>query len=256
MKLSVIGLGKEQQVKALCACGCGRIIATPDSIGRKITYCKGHANRILRKGILQPYLQKFNEEKRVRHTTQDSIEGKTCTTCNTWKPLNNYKSSKIISDGLETRCNTCEAQRSLNYYHRHQEQINKKRKTKEYKQRLYAYQSQWAKERRKTNPAYHIKQTLRHALWEALKGRKKSRHLMELLGCTIEELILHLEKQFQIGMTWENYGQLGWEIDHIHPCASFNFSNPEQLATCFHYTNLQPLWGMDNLRKSNREAKV
>jgi len=49
-------------------------------------------------------------------------------------------------------------------------------------------------------------------------------------------------------MTWSNYGK-GWHIDHIKPCASFDLSNPEQQKICFHYTNLQPLWAIDNIKK-------
>jgi len=50
-------------------------------------------------------------------------------------------------------------------------------------------------------------------------------------------------------MSWDNYGYRGWHIDHIRPCASFDLTDPEQQRECFHYTNLQPLWWQDNLRK-------
>ena len=52
-------------------------------------------------------------------------------------------------------------------------------------------------------------------------------------------------------MNWDNYGQ--WHIDHIRPCASFNLLDPIEQKICFHYTNLQPLWAEDNLKKSNKE---
>jgi hypothetical protein len=68
-----------------------------------------------------------------------------------------------------------------------------------------------------------------------------------MLGCTIEELWKHLEKKFKPGMTKENHGK--WHVDHIIPCAIFDLSKPEEQIKCFHYTNLQPLWAIDNIRK-------
>ena len=59
-----------------------------------------------------------------------------------------------------------------------------------------------------------------------------------------------LEAQFLPGMTWDNHGE--WHIDHIRPCASFDFSDPQQQKECSHYSNLQPLWAKDNLSKSDK----
>ena len=70
-----------------------------------------------------------------------------------------------------------------------------------------------------------------------------------LLGYTADDLRSHLEAQFQIGMSWDNYGLYGerWHVDHIRPVASFKL--PEELAECFALENLQPLWAIDNLTK-------
>jgi hypothetical protein len=86
----------------------------------------------------------------------------------------------------------------------------------------------------------------------AMDGRSKSKHTMELLGCSIEEFKIYLEKQFTKGMNWGNYGKKGWHIDHILPCASFDLTDPEQQKKCFHYTNLQPLWAEDNYKKKDK----
>ena len=53
-------------------------------------------------------------------------------------------------------------------------------------------------------------------------------------------------------VSWGNSSLEGWHIDHIRPCASFDLTDPEQQKQCFHYTNLQPLWAEDNLRKSDK----
>jgi len=71
-----------------------------------------------------------------------------------------------------------------------------------------------------------------------------------LLGCTLTEARLHIEQQFRPGMTWDNHGE--WHIDHVRPLASFDLSDPEQVRACAHYTNLQPLWAVENLAKGAR----
>jgi hypothetical protein len=63
-------------------------------------------------------------------------------------------------------------------------------------------------------------------------------------------LKIHLESKFQPGMTWENHGRNGWHIDHIKPLCSFDLTDLMQLRQACHYTNLQPLWAKENLRKN------
>jgi len=92
-----------------------------------------------------------------------------------------------------------------------------------------------------------ITKGLRSRIREALKGKSKSQHTLGLLDCSIKQLKQHLENLFKPGMTWNNYGN--WHIDHIKPCALFDLSKPEEQRKCFHYTNLQPLWATDNLKK-------
>jgi len=90
----------------------------------------------------------------------------------------------------------------------------------------------------------------RTRVYKALKGILKEKHTLELIGCSIPFLKNYLEKQFQSGMNWDNYGK--WHVDHIVPCASFDFTKPEDQHRCFHYTNLQPWWAIDNIRKSDK----
>lgn len=102
--------------------------------------------------------------------------------------------------------------------------------------------------RKKTDENFKILCYLRTRIYKALKGYSKSKNTVKLLGCTVEFLKGHLESNFTQGMTWDNYGK--WHVDHIKPCADFNLSKPSQQHKCFHYTNLQPLWALDNLKKN------
>jgi len=102
----------------------------------------------------------------------------------------------------------------------------------------------------RSDPTYRLVSNLRARLWCALNKKRltKSTRTFCLVGCSVAFLREHLERQFKVGMSWENYGE--WHVDHIKPCASFDLSNPEQLHACFHYSNLQPLWAQENQIKS------
>lgn len=96
---------------------------------------------------------------------------------------------------------------------------------------------------------YRLTLLLRSRMKHALKGKLKIETTKNLIGCSMEQLKKYLENKFLIGMNWSNYGRNGWHIDHILPCASFDLTDPAQQKICFHYTNLQPLWAEDNLKK-------
>lgn len=99
---------------------------------------------------------------------------------------------------------------------------------------------------------YKLKRNLRARILQAIKSNLKSANTCNLIGCSIYCLKKHLESKFQNGMSWLNHGVHGWHIDHIIPCSSFDLSKPEEQFKCFHYSNLQPLWSIDNLKKGNK----
>ena len=74
----------------------------------------------------------------------------------------------------------------------------------------------------------------------------------ELLGCTNEEFKDHISSQFKNGMDWDRFNNGEIHIDHIKPCCTFDLTDENQLRVCFHYTNLQPLWAIDNYRKAKK----
>lgn len=135
------------------------------------------------------------------------------------------------------------------YYENNRVEILKNRKQRNQTDYAKSYRNQYKKERRQSDICYKLTGNIQGRIKQSLKRNLKSKNTIELIGCTIEELKLHIENQFKDGMTWENYGFYTWHIDHIRPCASFDLSDPEQQKICFNYKNMQPLWAHENLSK-------
>jgi hypothetical protein len=123
--------------------------------------------------------------------------------------------------------------------------IKNKEKLKERKNELRRWKL-------KEDVSYKLEHNIRCRIRMALKNNSKTSSSKELLGCSIEELKKHLEKQFKEGMSWNNYCYRSWHIDHIIPVAKYNLLLEEEQKKCFHYTNLQPLWAEENMKKGNR----
>jgi hypothetical protein len=128
--------------------------------------------------------------------------------------------------------------------------INKDRK------KTYKRNAEWRKENwvkvyaKRLEPTNKIANMFRSRTSRAIKQQLSFKKVksIELLSCSIPELMKHLESKFYGEMTWENYGSY-WHIDHIRPCASFNLQKKEEQKLCFHFSNLQPLTAKENLSK-------
>jgi hypothetical protein len=101
----------------------------------------------------------------------------------------------------------------------------------------------------RSNLQYKIRTALGNRLNELVKtGKAHGGRILDILGCTIPEFMAHLQRQFTDEMAWNNYGPI-WHIDHVRPCASFDLTDINQQKECFHWTNLQPLLALENLKK-------
>ena len=157
------------------------------------------------------------------------------------------------------------------YREKNKEKLNEyhKKWSKEKRKELREYHSKWREDnrehvnektrlwylnRRRTDPSFKLKSNVRTAVWTCLKERNvaKYRSTFILLGYSLEKLMIHLEKQFTEGMTWDNYGE--WHVDHKKPMALFQFTSTddEGFKECWSLDNLQPLWEKDNLSKGTR----
>ena len=110
------------------------------------------------------------------------------------------------------------------------------------------------RERRKAGLICKLNKNMSLAIWRSLKDGKNGRHWEDLVGYTLTELKQHLEKQFQEGMTWGNYGKQGWEIDHEIPISLFNIQGIKSkgFKNCWSLENLQPMWQKDNSSKRDK----
>lgn len=159
-----------------------------------------------------------------------------------YKEQNNLKSAKRYQANIENYRQTRRVWKTNNpdYARNYHAKWYKKNRAKKLKQNR-----NWEiRELRNTNSDLRIKKALRSRISQSLaKNRTPKLHrTMLLVGCDIVFLRQHLENRFVKGMTWENYGNV-WHIDHIHPCAKFDLTDVEEIKKCFHYTNLQPLFG-------------
>lgn len=205
---------------------------------------------------------------------------KYCTKCKKEKTISQFSKGNDINN-LTYWCKNCQKEyrskhkkiinrRSKRYYQEHKEikkyQQKRKERMKKYYQKhkikikkhnriyrkLHKKENNFrSKIRREKDINFKLGGNLRNRIIKVLRDINKSKSTLRLIGCSIEELKKHLKKKFTKGMTFENYGK--WHIDHIKPCAKFNLSKVSEQLKCFHYTNLQPLWAKDNLRKGINE---
>jgi hypothetical protein len=164
-----------------------------------------------------------------------------CSKCNVDKPESAFVFRKDRNK-LQSFCKKCKVKTDKNWSLCNKE----KRKVSKTKS---------DRKLRRTKPTTKIKDRLRSRLNTALTNSLKGKHISHIrhLGCSIQELVIYLENQFQPGMTWSNHGNKPnmWQVDHIKPFVSAK--TEEELLQVVHYTNLRPIWWEDHVVKSATE---
>ncbi len=218
------------------------------------------------------------------------MEEKECTKCNSVKPLTEFHKRKEVPCGYVSWCKSCrKVVRLMDYYvcggkeresnsaerkqyrkdnkskisiRRRSHYIKNKEKNNE-QSRLYSKNNRdrinelsrkRQKERKKTDPLYKLQCNIRCRVLEAFKSKEwtKSNKTQSLLGAEKYIVSAHMERQFKKGMNWSNHGNGHgkWNIDHKIPLSIAK--TKEELRELCHYTNLQPLWWIDNLKKKDK----
>lgn len=174
-------------------------------------------------------------------------EGKWCSGCSSERPRAEFW--RRSDGGLVARCKTCSG--------RDQKESRAVRpeyfRAKDKNSRNYKKASDRIVRRRKADPMFRLAERLRASVREALqrRGLRKDTKTVTLIGCSIDDFRAHIEELWLEGMSWANWGHTldCWHLDHIRPVASFDLSDRAQVKACFHYSNYQPLWALDNARK-------
>lgn len=109
--------------------------------------------------------------------------------------------------------------------------------------------------KRRSSAKGKLENSIRTGFYRGLvNGAKAGRKTFDLLGYSAEDLRVHLERQFQPGMSWDNYGKGGWEIDHRVPLSAHNYNTPDDydFKRAWALKNLRPMWASDNRSKHAR----
>lgn len=209
------------------------------------------------------------EERKAKNPPRPKIVEKTRYICKTCKIEKDKDEFYARGSGVRGECKECTRKRKNKWRQDNAEknrEYNKNyRANPEKKELIKKYQSEHYKnykpkkrelerinykKRYNSDENYKIRMVLRSRMRCAIKKEFKSDSAVKLLGCNIDDFRQWLEYQFDENMTWQNHGEY-WHIDHIKPCSLFNLSDCEEQKRCFHWTNMQPLEGSENIIKSN-----
>lgn len=127
----------------------------------------------------------------------------------------------------------------------------------------------WRKNKHDNDPIYKRIQQIRYIfraiiikiITNSLESdciiKNRDSKCLKYFGTTADGFKKHIESQFTDTMNWHNHGNMNnpnkWQLDHIIPLGSFDFTIEENFIKAFHYTNTQPLMSSDHIEKSNKE---
>ena len=202
------------------------------------------------------------------------MEVKECSYCKLkFKPKNKlqlYCTSRCRQQNWESRNPGRKAELCKEWYDNNKEHVKVvgfKWRSKN-KDKIKKNVSKWKKENREKHLAnrrnqhhskmendnlYKAKQQYRGVINNAFRKKRftKDSNTTVLIGCSYDELHIHLKKTFtdRYNIKWNDEYMSKIHVDHIIPCSSAK--SVEELKKLQHYTNLQLLWDVDNMKKGS-----
>lgn len=191
---------------------------------------------------------------------------KTCSKCKLEKELDSFCIDNSRKSGFHSTCKACQKEwrnknsdilrvKSKEYI------LRNKDKRKEYlaknKESLTAWKREYEKNKRASDPMYRVISTTRSRISMFCKSIQvnKNWNTLSAIGCGREDFKVYIESLFAEGMNWSNYGMGDgkWSIDHIKPLSTAQ--TEQDVFELSHYSNLQPMWWIENVIKSNKHQE-
>lgn len=254
--VSQFGLDKENRMIWNCLCDCGETVQRTGKAIRKAKelYCGDmHPTKICTK------CKEEKNKKNDYHKTTQKGKKSINPVCKECVKIRNYADKELLKHIYNEKMKDPKERDRI--------RRNGKKSWLKNKHKELAYKRVYEKrpevierrkrihlERKKTDIQYNIKRRLRGRLRDTVKRTigvgYKYKSSLTLLGCDTDFFIKYIESKFEYGMNWDRFTYI--HIDHIRPCNTFDLTKAEDQRTCFHYSNLQPLWEVDNLTKSKK----
>jgi len=193
------------------------------------------------------------EDKLINNAKEKGL--KLCYSCMESKELTEFGKHSSSKDGLSSTCKVCKNKNTREYYKLNSEKIENQKKVyrKDNIDKIYTRQRNYVKKKKENDPLFKLVLSVRKRTKQYLKvnnfRKNISKSNYDIIGCTPEELKKHFENLFTEGMSWELMGK-HIHIDNIIPHACEK--TYEDVIKLSHYTNLQPLWASDNMKKGAR----
>lgn len=215
---------------------------------KSVEHLAEYRSKITESGVIKDYQKRARERNRIKNSQRAELNSisflssqyKKCRKCKEEKSFVDFWRSLDRADGVSNICKKCDTERRARTKNNNRENENK-------------VKSIYHKKKMATNDNYKIRVQMSQRLNKALVAISEKSSIVEDLGCSIADFKLHLSSLFTEGMTWDNYGSGDnkWCLDHTIPLVLFNLSNKSCYLKASHYSNIKPMWSIENSKKKH-----